>query len=130
MKCRPGRQRFSRACLSDETEYLARKDVQVDAIEGNHRDVFVCEMKLQIAYRQQRLPKIGVRAGPAHSSPPNLPFRKSPASANANTARPRVTPGKNDTHHCPVIIYLAPFAIIPPHSGVGGWTPAPTKVRP
>src|SRR5579885_2115896 len=34
-------------------------------------------------------------------------------------------PGEDPVHHCPVIIYCEPVAMIEPHSGVGGRMPAP-----
>src|SRR5882762_1911713 len=38
-------------------------------------------------------------------------------------------PGKNDTHHCPVITPSWPRAIMLPHSGVLGPRPRPRKPR-
>ena len=39
-------------------------------------------------------------------------------------------PGKNTNHHCPDNIYAIPSLIITPHSGVGGRTPRPMKLKP
>ena len=39
-------------------------------------------------------------------------------------------PGNTEGHHSPRMSCEAPVEIIRPHSGVGGRTPAPTKLRP
>ena len=54
----------------------------------------------------------------------------SPKTPKEKTIRPSAMPGKNAAHHCPISRYLAPDAIMAPSSGVGGLTPAPTKLSP
>ena len=54
----------------------------------------------------------------------------SPATAKVKTISPSAMPGKSDGHHWPMISDFAPDAIMAPSSGVGGATPAPTKLSP
>ena len=55
---------------------------------------------------------------------------KFPQTANPKTVKDVAIPGKILGHQSPNTNWLAPVAIMDPHSGVGGRTPAPTKLRP
>ena len=54
----------------------------------------------------------------------------SPAAANEKTTMPSAMPGNRDGHQMPMIMLCAPVDTMLPSSGVGGLTPAPTKLRP
>jgi hypothetical protein len=56
--------------------------------------------------------------------------RWSPKCEKARTLKASISPGKRAVHQWPVIMFCAPTWIIRPSSGVGGGTPAPTKLRP
>ena len=54
----------------------------------------------------------------------------SPSRLKLNTASISTAPGKKLTHHSPLTMNCAPSATRMPHSGVGGRTPRPMKLRP
>src|ERR1700738_4257316 len=82
--------------------------------------------RVQVAHDEQRFGQ--------HRSPHRAWLKRrsnaSPSSANPRTVIPSATPGKKAIAHCPLIMFVAPWLIIRPHSGVGTRTPAPIKLKP
>src|SRR6185437_276671 len=87
---------------------------------GSAGDVKIAVLDRGIKWR------VGEDAVPGSSAQPIV----SPNNPQMNTMPPKARPGKSDTHHWPSAMNLAPPAIIAPSSGVGGLTPAPTKLSP
>lgn len=105
--------RLSGSRLTDETDDLACFDGEADPVNRLYRTVIGVEMHGEIFDRQQTYRTPRMRGS-------MMSRKASPMRLNDSTAIMIASPWKTNSHHSPVTIWLAPSAVISPHSLVGG----------
>ena len=103
--------------FADETEHLALRDVQIDAVDGARQAARRLKGRRQPA-------NLECQPSLAHRFVLNSSATPSPSRLKPRPVMTMAMPGNTEIHHAVVMKFL-PSAISTPHSAVGGWAPRP-----
>ena len=114
---------FAGSGFADESEHLARTDVERDPVEADQEIAARRKFDPQVAYRKDRVRHLGSR--PQRSFGLRASRSQSPRRLRVSTRMASAKPGKATIHHSPENRYSCPMRISVPSDGRMGGRPTP-----